>query len=105
LPFDLETGAMREDVWRRWKANDPVEMVGRPGCAQALRDLRLLYLDCGSDDEYQLHLGQRLFCRRLEEAGIAHESQEFPDDHRSVSYRYDVSVPKLASALDAAAPA
>jgi enterochelin esterase family protein len=105
LPFDLETGAMREDVWRRWKANDPVEMVRRPECAQALRDLRLLYLDCGSDDEYQLHLGQRLFCRRLQETGIAHESQEFPDDHRSVSYRYDVSVPKLASALDPAAPA
>ncbi len=105
LPFDLETGAMREDVWRRWKANDPVEMVRRPEHARALRDLRLLYLDCGSDDEYQLHLGQRLFCRRLAELGIAHECQEFPDDHRSISYRYDVSVPKLASALEAAAPA
>jgi enterochelin esterase family protein len=105
LPFDLETGALREEIWRRWKENDPVEMVRRPEIAQALRDLRLLYLDCGSDDEYQLHLGQRLFCRRLEEAGIAHECQEFPDDHRSISYRYDVSVPKLAVALDAAAPA
>jgi S-formylglutathione hydrolase FrmB len=105
LPFDLETGAMREEVWRRWKAHDPVEMVRRPECARALRDLRLLYLDCGSHDEYQLHLGQRLFCRRLREAGITHESQEFPDDHRSISYRYDVSVPKLASALERAAPA
>lgn len=105
LPFDLETGAIREDVWRRWKANDPVEMVRRPEYAQALRDLRLLYLDCGSDDEYQLHLGQRLFCGRLAELGIAHESQEFPDDHRSISYRYDVSVPKLAAALDPSAPA
>lgn len=105
LPFDLETGAMRDEVWRRWKANDPVEMVRRSECAEALRDLRLLYLDCGSDDECQLHLGQRLFCRRLQEAGIAHESQEFPDDHRSISYRYDVSVPKLATALDPAAPA
>jgi enterochelin esterase family protein len=105
LPFDLETGAMRDEVWRRWKENDPVEMVRRSDCAEALRGLKLLYLDCGSDDEYQLHLGQRLFCRRLQEAGIAHESQEFPDDHRSISYRYDVSVPKLASVLDAAAPA
>jgi len=102
LPFDLENGEILPDVWRAWKRHDPVEMVRNREHAEALRSLRLLYLDCGSEDEYQLHLGMRLFCRRCEEAGIPHEAQEFPDDHRSISYRYDVSIPKLLAALDKA---
>jgi len=102
LPFSLETGELHEDIWRRWRDHDPVVMVERRDYQAALRNLRLLYLDCGSDDEYQLHLGMRLFCKRLDALGIAHEVEEFPDDHRSISYRYDVSVPKLARALSAA---
>jgi len=105
LPFDIETGRHRPDVWARWLANDPVEMVRRPECADALRGLRLLFLDCGSEDEYCLHLGLRLFRKRLGELGIAAEVEEFPDDHRSVSYRYEVSVPKLLAALEPARPA
>ncbi len=99
LPFDLETGEIVAEVWQRWKAHDPVEMVLRPKCQAALRSLRLLYLDCGSEDQYRLHLGQRLFVKRLRELGIAHEAEEFKDDHSSISYRYDLSVPKLARAL------
>jgi enterochelin esterase family protein len=97
LPFDLESGELLPDVWARWKQHDPVEMVR--GHADALRRLKLLFLDCGSDDEYQLHLGMRLFAKRCRELGIPCEVEEFPDDHKSVSYRYDVSVPKLARVL------
>ncbi len=43
----------------------------------------------------------RLFCKRLNELGIGHEVEEFPDNHSSVSYRYEVSVPKLAGTLAA----
>src|SRR5207248_2618342 len=35
LPFDTETGQLREDVWARWLAWDPVRMVD--GHADALR--------------------------------------------------------------------
>ena len=101
LPFDLETCELDPDIWRRWKEHDPVEMVRTASCAGGLRDLRLLFLDCGSQDQFQLHLGLRLFRKRLDELGIAHEAEEFADDHSSVSYRYDVSVPKLAAALTA----
>ncbi|MFI5403103.1 MAG: alpha/beta hydrolase [Planctomycetota bacterium] len=97
LPFDLESGEMVPEVWARWREHDPVEMVRSH--ADALRRLKLLFLDCGSDDEYQLHLGMRLFAKRCAELGIACEVEEFPDDHKSISYRYDVSVPKLARAL------
>lgn len=97
LPFDLESGELLPEVWARWKEHDPVEMVRTH--ADALRRMRLLFVDCGSDDEYQLHLGMRLFVKRCAELGIPCEALEFPDDHKSISYRYDVSVPKLVSAL------
>jgi len=102
LPFDLETGELDRDTWRRWKRQDPVEMVRQREHAEALRSLRLLFLDCGSRDEYQLHLGLRLMRKRLDELQIPYEAEEFADDHRSLSYRYDVSLPKLLRTIDPA---
>lgn len=99
LPVDLDTGAFREEVWRRWLEHDPLRLAERH--AEALRSLRLLYLDCGTRDEWHLHLGLRLFAARLRALGIAHEHEEYDDGHRNVSYRYDVSLPKLSAALGA----
>jgi len=99
LPFDLETGAFRGDVWARWLTHDP--LLRLPERADALRSLKLLYLDCGSKDEFHLHHGARLFVRELTALGIAHEYEEFDDGHMNVSYRYDTSLPKLARALGA----
>ena len=101
LPIDLETAAFRDDVWRRGLEHDPLVLLERH--AEALRSMRLLYLDCGTKDEWNLHLGARLFARRLRELGIEHEHQEFDDGHMSVQYRYDVTLPKMARALAGAA--
>ena len=90
----------REDVWGRWLARDPIRLLERH--ADALRSLRLLHLDCGTRDEWHLHLGARIFARRLTELGIAHQHEEFDDGHMNVSYRYEVSLPRLAGALGAA---
>jgi S-formylglutathione hydrolase FrmB len=97
LPCDLETGAFRADVWERWLAHDPLRML--ESRADALRSMRLVYLDCGTRDEWNLHHGARLFARRLSAQSIPHEHQEFDDGHRNTSYRYDVSLPKMAEAL------
>ncbi len=99
LPCDLESGAFRDDVWERWLAHDPIRLL--EDHADALRSMRLLFLDCGMRDEWHLHLGLRLFVRRLAALGIRHEVQEFDDGHMNVQYRYDVSLPKLAQALGA----
>jgi hypothetical protein len=37
--------------------------------------------------------------RRLNELGIAHRYEEFPDNHSGVDYRMDESLPFLAEAL------
>ncbi len=99
LPFDLGTGRFRDDVWARWLEFDPLVMLEKH--ADTLRTLRMLYLDCGTRDEWNLHLGARMFARRLAELGIAHEHQEFDDGHMNVSYRYDVTLPRMAAALGA----
>lgn len=103
LPVDLETGELRPDVWERWLAHDPLRLMDRH--ADALRSLRMLYLDCGTRDEFFLHLGARMFARRLRELQIPHEHQEFDDGHMNIGYRYDVSLPRMARALGAAGSA
>jgi len=99
LPCDLETGAFREDVWRRWLEHDPLIMLDRH--LDALRRLALLFFDCGRKDEFHLHLGARMLARRLAALGVAHEFEEFDDGHMNIGYRYDVSLPKLGAALGA----
>jgi S-formylglutathione hydrolase FrmB len=99
LPFDLETGELDQAVWRRWKAWDPIELI--TAHADALRALTLLFFDAGTRDEWSLDLGARLLARRLSALGVAFEHQEFDAGHRGISYRFDVSLPKMAAALGA----
>ena len=97
LPFDLATGLPREDVFARWLAFDPLRLL--PTHADALRSLRLLYLDCGTQDEFHLQHGMRAFTAELARLEIAHRYEEYADGHMNVSYRYDQSLPALARAL------
>jgi enterochelin esterase family protein len=97
LPFDLGTGERREDVMARWRERDPVFLVERH--AAALRSLRLLYFDCGTRDEWNLHHGARIFAARCRAAGVPFVQEEFDDDHKAVGYRQEVSIPKLAAAI------
>jgi S-formylglutathione hydrolase FrmB len=99
LPFDIETGELDWAVWKRWKAWDPIEMLAAH--AEALRRMKLLFIDAGTRDVHTLDLGARIFVARLRALGIACEHQEFDDGHRGTAYRYDVSLPKLAAAIGA----
>jgi enterochelin esterase family protein len=97
LPFDVSTGEIDEAVWARWLAWDPVYMAERH--VDALRRLKMIYFECGSRDQFNLHLGARLLHRRLETLGIRHEYAEFDDDHSSINYRYVESLRRLCEAL------
>ena len=97
FPFDLETGEWRPDVWARWRAWDPVNMLDRYG--KALRRLRLVYIDCGTKDQFNLIWGARTLHRKLTALRVRHVYQEFDDTHSNISYRYDVSLPLLWKAL------
>ena len=96
-PYDLETGEFRPAIWERWRAWDPVNMVERH--ADNLRELRAIYVDCGTQDEFGLHWGSRALVNKLRAHGIAVRHEEFDDGHMNISYRYDVSLPFLVEAI------
>lgn len=93
LPFDMATGEIRADVWKRWKAWDPVTLLDRH--ADALRKLKGVFLDCGIRDQFALHHGARIFAAKARRLGVRVHHEEFDDDHSSIAYRYDRSLPLL----------
>jgi enterochelin esterase family protein len=97
FPMHLHTGAIDERIWRRWLRQDPLRMAERH--ADNLRRLRLLFIDCGWRDEYNLHLGARQLVARLEELGVPCVHEEFEDGHMGLNYRYDRSLPLLWKAV------
>ncbi len=97
LPFDLETGELRADVWKRWKAWDPVEMLDRH--AKDLKKLRSVFVDCGRRDPFALHHGARIFVAKARRLGVRPTHEEFDDDHSNIAYRYDRSFAVLSKAL------
>jgi enterochelin esterase-like enzyme len=64
-----------------------------------LKRLKFIYLDCGTQDEFNLHWGARILHSKLESKNIKHYYEEFNDGHIHTSYRYDHSLPKIYSAL------
>jgi S-formylglutathione hydrolase FrmB len=97
LPLNLETGEIIPARWRAWLAHDPIHLVGR--YRRNLASLKGIYVDCGWRDQYHLHYGARILSKRLAEHGIAHVYEEFDDNHSSIDYRMDVSLPFLYRAL------
>ncbi|HSS26762.1 MAG TPA: alpha/beta hydrolase-fold protein, partial [Usitatibacter sp.] len=75
LPFNLETGELIPERWKRWRDNDPVNLVTK--YRAHLQSLRGIYIDCGARDQYHIHYGTRILSKRLHEAGIAHTYEEF----------------------------
>lgn len=97
VPFHMDTGELIARRWQRWLDHDPVHMVRRH--ARNLRQLRGLFLDCGSRDQYHIHYGARQLSRALRAARVAHHYEEFDDNHSGIDYRFDVSLPFLYQAL------
>jgi hypothetical protein len=64
-----------------------------------LKKLKLIFIDCGTTDEFNLHWGARMLHSKLIKSNIKHIYEEFDDGHMSISYRYDVSLPKIYSSL------
>jgi len=97
LPVTLDTCELIPERWANWTKWDPLSLVEKHG--EGLKTLKALYIDCGDVDQYNLIYGARRMHRRLDTLGVAHTYEEFPDNHSSVDYRMDVSLPLLAKAL------
>jgi len=97
VPFNLESGEVIRERWRRWQAHDPINLVAKH--RKNLKSMRGLYLDCGWKDQYHIHYGMRILSRRLSQAGVKHVYQEFDATHSDIDYRMDASLPFLYKAL------
>lgn len=97
LPVDPETCELIPERWNAWLKWDPVHMADNH--TAALKSLKGLWIDCGTVDQYNLVYGARRLTKKLEAAGIEHVYEEFDDNHSSIDYRMDRSLPFLAKAL------
>jgi len=98
LPFDPRSGRLRDEVWARWLAWDPVRMVA--GHADALRSLRAIWIDAGNKDDWYLDLAATAFRDELERIGITDMHFElFDATHMGIDYRYVKSLAFLAERL------
>lgn len=98
FPFDLKTGEINQDVWNRWISSDPTRMVAK--YQDNLKKIKLIYIDCGTKDEFNIHLGCRILHSKLQKMGIRHFYEEFPGGHSKISHRYDVSLPMISRELN-----
>jgi enterochelin esterase-like enzyme len=99
LLCDPYTGTVREDVWLRWLAYDPARTAASH--LDTFSSLRALFFDCGTRDEFNLFLGARSLHQALEHAGVSHIYEEHDGGHSGVNWRYEVSLPVIASAIAA----
>jgi S-formylglutathione hydrolase FrmB len=98
LPFDPRTGEVRDEVWVRWLAWDPVRLARAR--REALAGLRAVYIDSGTKDEYYLDLGAEAFRRECEAAGVDDVRFElFDGSHGGIDYRYSIALGWLAERL------
>ncbi len=99
LPFDLVSGELVSEVWERWLVHDPVRMI--PGRLDALKSQSLIFVDCGTKDEWALDVGARWMVALMREHELDPIHEEFDAGHMRIPYRYDRSLPLLTKALAA----
>jgi len=102
LPFDVVTGALRDEVWARWLACDPVRLAREPERAAALRGMRAIWIDAGRSDEHFLDLGATAFHRAVMAARASEEAvrfELFPGRHGAIGWRFPLALSFLAERL------
>jgi S-formylglutathione hydrolase FrmB len=97
LPFDTASGELREDIWSRWLALDPVRMAASR--AQAVRSL-VGWVDAGRADEHRLDIGAGILAATLRATGIAELAFElFDGRHGGIEHRYPLALAWLTARL------
>lgn len=99
LPFDLDSGELRADVWAKWLSFDPVRMIREERYRSALRSLAYVYADGGLKDEFGLDVASRVFAVEARRQGVSIDHQEFAGGHFDKGPRYDVMFSRLLAAV------
>lgn len=97
LFFDIETGAIIDEVWQRYGQCDPLKIVDQH--IPALQSLRSLTLAAGDQDDHGLQLGHRQFSKKLSQYGVQHTWQEFPARHSGYDWRLADYIAEMVAVL------
>jgi hypothetical protein len=98
LPYDVATAEVIPELWERWLDNDYPRLV--PRHADALRELRAIYVDAGTRDEWYLDLTAAWLERELSKLGARDLHVElFDATHLAIEYRYPIGLRYLADRL------
>lgn len=97
LPFEPRTGRLRLEVWDRWLLHDPVRFA--PKFLDSFRELKTVFIDCGTRDEFNLRWGARMLAEELKVGGVEVLHEEFEDGHTGVNYRFERSLAVLGPRL------
>ncbi len=99
LPVNMHDCALIEERWQNWLKWDPVLLADQPHVIDNLKSLKGLWIECGYVDQYNLLYGARRLHAKLENTGVEHVYEEFPDNHSSIDYRMDLCLPYLVHSL------
>ncbi|MGJ8529364.1 alpha/beta hydrolase [Maritalea sp.] len=97
LPVDLHTCELDKDRWVQWQKWDPLFVFDQH--VDALKSLKGMWVDCGDKDQFNFVYVARQLEQKLKAAQVTHIYEEFPDNHFSIDYRYDKSLPFLSEKL------
>ncbi len=99
IPILIQNGELVETTWQRWLSHDPLSRLDQQSVVDRLGQLKKLFLDCGSRDQYFLQYGARQFVSKSKMLGIGLQYSEFDDNHSGTSYRFDESLPQLLAVI------
>ena len=96
LPFSLDTGLLREEIWKEWLEFDPVRNVRSR--LDNLREQTVIF-QVGNRDEFSLNLGIGAMSSILNENGIANTIMRYDEGHFGIEYFYGDSIPMLLQGI------
>ncbi|MBF0196985.1 MAG: hypothetical protein HQL32_04715 [Planctomycetes bacterium] len=79
FPIDWNNAEINDKVWQKWLALDPINWI--QARKEKLKKLDLIYLSCGEQDQYALHLGADCFAARCKKNGISCVNESHEGNH------------------------
>jgi len=83
-----------EEKWENWLRWDPLNMT--LAYSESLKKMKLVFIDCGNQDQYNIHFGTRLLHQLFDSLDIEHVYEEFEGTHSGIDYRLDTSMALLS---------
>jgi len=90
FPIDLKSGELNEKIWAEWKKYDPIEWVSDR--SENLKKLKLIYLSAGTEDQFSLQLGAKVFSERCNKKGISTICQYHEGNHSLLTRQAEAGI-------------